>query len=168
MCLVDGHKVPCEDAQGTVRQPTPAARIHRGDRRSAAPCRAVVDRGSIVDGGEGRWDLSRLLWMDLWVVRSQTCCFARGDRWSGHQTEAVTDLKLAPYLRRSVLDRVAEGSLDAECTLGMNPSALKTGECRTRTWESRRRTSLRSEGLVLGGTAQQMLDLQRRLQTEVR
>jgi len=167
MSLVDGHRVPYEDVQGTASQPTLVAHRHRSDRRSAAPCRAAVGTGNTVGGEADRSDLSRLLLMDLWVVRSQTCCFARGDRWSSHQTKALTDLLLAPYLEHSVLDRVAEDNSDAEYTLVMNSSAQKTDGCRTQSSESRRTMSSRIEDLVLANT-EQMLELQKNLQTGVR
>jgi len=130
--------VACVAVFGTGRLPNRGDRIRRGELLDNATYRAAVGKESI-GVAEGTWDSRRLL----------------------------KDLLLAPYLLQLHFD-LLEDNADVEYILERNPNALKTEVSRNQKLEWRRKRSLRFGDLALAGTEQQMLDLLRFLQNDVR
>jgi hypothetical protein len=146
-----------------------------GDRHTSAldtvASRAAADTGSSC-GAEGSSDSTVLLKDLLEHLRQNFCCWTRG-RWSaGHRVETLTDLMFAPSLRAHLArlrdsDSAGRPRTTAECTLETNRNA-PTGASRNLNSGSQRRRSLSACSPGRAGIAQQMFDLQKRLQTGAR
>jgi hypothetical protein len=166
MLRVSGRTWAAGTGQPTLVVHNASAALH------TAGSRAVVGKESSCEE-EGRSG-STELWKDLLVHLRQTLrCLARGRLALGHSAWIKTDLTFAPYQRAHLSHLLGSGSAAgrcrtaAECTLGTSLNA-QTAAGRTRSWASRRQSSWRTCSLDRAGIAQQTLDLQTTLQTEVR
>jgi hypothetical protein len=120
----------------------------------------------------GSWGLT-VQSKDLWGHRRQICVATRR-RWAAaHRAWVKTDWMFAPWLRGCLVRLIGSGWAGllrsrAGCTLGTILNALTEAGFRNLSLALRKTRSWRACNPGQRGTAQQMLDLQNCLQTDVR